>query len=365
MIAILSIALVLFLIVWVFIQQAKFGKLPGDERLARIEQSPNYKNGQFQNLNPTPMLADGVSYFSVTRDFFFSEKKRNKPVDTIPSIKTNLLNLDSAQDVLVWFGHSSYFIQLDGKKILVDPVFSGAASPLAFTTRSFTGTDVYSVNEFPDIDYLFISHDHWDHVDHETLLQLKSKVGKVICGLGVGAHFEHWGYDPEKIIEKDWNEEIILEDGFKAHAVPARHFSGRGFTRNKSLWASYVLQSPSQQIYIGGDSGYDTHFAEIGKKFGVFDLVILENGQYNKAWHYIHMMPNEVLQAAKDLKAKRLFPVHSSKFALSLHAWDDPLTQITEFNKKENVPLVTPIIGEVVNLRDSAQQFSQWWVGIK
>jgi L-ascorbate metabolism protein UlaG (beta-lactamase superfamily) len=364
MITTVSIIFIFILAVFVFMQQAQFGKAPDGVRLERIRKSPHYKDGAFHNLNNTPDLTEGVSYYAVMKEFLFSEKKRNVPGDLIPSRKSDLLSLDPDKDILVWFGHSSYFIQIDGKRILVDPVLSGGASPLWFTTRAFKGTDAYTVEELPDIDYLFISHDHWDHTDHETLLKLKSKVKKVICGLGTGEHFEYWGYDKNMIIENDWNEETVLDNGFIVNTVPARHFSGRGFQRNKSLWVSFVLQTPTMKIFIGGDSGYDTHFAEIGKRFGPFDLVMLENGQYDKSWKYIHMMPEEVLQAAKDLNAKRLFPVHSSKFALANHAWDQPLKRITELNKDVNMPLITPMIGEQVNLKDSMQSLSQWWVGL-
>jgi len=197
------------------------------------------------------------------------------------------------------------------------------------------------------------------------LKKLRPKIGKIICGLGIAQHFEYWGYDKNKIIEKDWNEEIILEDGFTAYTTPARHFSGRGFSRNKALWLSFVLQTPSMKIFLGGDSGYDTHFAEIGKKFGTFDLVILENGQYDRKWKYIHMTPSEVVQAAKDLNAKKLFPVHSGKFALARHAWDEPLKNVTELSKASGIELITPMIGEQVNLKEEGQKFSEWWKGIK
>lgn len=356
-----SIVLVFSGAVFIFMQQAQFGKLPSGARLEKIKKSPNYKNGSFQNLSHTPDLTEGVSYWMVLKEFFFVKKERMKPSKALPSVKTNLLALDPAENVLVWFGHSSYFMQIDGKKILIDPVLSGAASPIAFTTPSFEGADIYTVNDLPAIDYLFISHDHWDHTDYQTLMQLEPKVNKVICGLGTGEHFEHWGYDMSKVVEKDWNEKITLDSGFTAYTTPARHFSGRGFSRNKSLWTSFVLQTPSSQLFIGGDSGYDTHFESIGKQFGVFDLVILENGQYDKSWKYIHMMPEEVLKAAKDLNAKRLFPVHSSKFSLANHSWDAPLRTITEHNKQVQMPLITPKIGEKVNLSDTTQQFSEWW----
>lgn len=255
-------------------------------------------------------------------------------------------------------------MQIEGKRFLVDPVFSGSASPVPGTVKAFKGTDRYTVDDLPPVDYLVISHDHYDHLDYETIVKLKDKVKMVICGLGVGAHFEHWGYPAGKIIESDWNNTIPLDGGFRIHTTPARHFSGRGFTRNNTLWMSYVLQTPKKKIYIGGDSGYDTHFAEIGNQYGPIDLAILENGQYNLAWEAIHMLPEQVFQAAKDLKAKRLFPVHSSKFTLAMHAWDEPLTKVTAFAKAEAFPLVTPVIGEMVDLNDTAHVFPEWWKGL-
>jgi hypothetical protein len=168
------------------VNQARFGNPPSGERLERITKSPNYKNGAFQNQSITPVMTEGVGFFSFAKEFLFNKKTRVAPVDKIPSIKTNLLNLAKEQDVLVWFGHSSYFIQIDGKKILVDPVLSGHASPFSFSIKAFKGTDAYSPNDIPEIDYLFISHDHWDHLDFETMLALKPKIKKVFCGLGTG-----------------------------------------------------------------------------------------------------------------------------------------------------------------------------------
>jgi L-ascorbate metabolism protein UlaG (beta-lactamase superfamily) len=356
--------IVLALYLPIFLRLPKFGKLPSGERLLKIKASSNFRNGSFQNQSITPDLTEGASYFSVLKKFLFEKKERAKPVDKIPSLKTDLLNLDINKDVLVWFGHSSYFMQVDGKRILVDPVLSGGASPVSFSTKAFKGTDVYTTEDIPVIDFLFISHDHWDHMDYETLLKLKPKIKTIICGLGTGEHLEYWGYSKNSIIERDWNEEIILDDGFVVNTVPARHFSGRGLKRNQSLWASFVLQTPTMKIFIGGDSGYDKHFAAIGKTFGPFDLVILENGQYDKSWKYIHMMPEEVLKAAKELNAKKLLAVHSSKFAIANHAWDEPLSRITELNKNFDIPLITPMIGEEVDLKDDSQVFTEWWKGI-
>jgi len=347
-----------------YMRQDKFGKAPENNRLIRMQKSPHFKDGKFQNLSITPELTEGNTLWGVTYKQFFEAAPRRRPSDVIPSVKNDLLNIPLDSNYIVWFGHSSYLIQIDGKRILVDPVFSGNASPVPYTNTSFKGTDVYTANDLPEIDYLLISHDHYDHVDYETLLALKPKVKKVICGLGVGAHFEQWGYDPAILDERDWFETIEPGDGFKIHTEPARHFSGRGFTRNNTLWMSYVVQAPSMKFYIGGDSGYDTHYAEIGRRHGPIDLVMLDNGQYNAAWQYIHNLPREVVQAAKDLKAKRLFPVHSSKFMMANHSWDEPLIQVTELNKGD-IPLVTPIIGEIVDLSDTTRAFKPWWVGIK
>jgi L-ascorbate metabolism protein UlaG (beta-lactamase superfamily) len=360
MILLLSVSAILFLATLLFMQQPQFGSRPSGERLERIKRSPHYKDGTFQNLSHTPAFSNGASYFSVMKKFLFSRNPDGTPTATIPSQKTDLLNLDPKKDILVWFGHSSYFLQLDGKKFLVDPVFSGNASPLSFTTKSFKGSNNYTAEEMPMVDYLLITHDHYDHLDHKTILKLKAKAGKVITGLGVGAHFEHWGYADEKVVELDWFETLVLDSTITLHSAPARHFSGRGFKRNTSLWASFVIITPNNRVYIGGDSGYDDHFKKLGDQFGPFDLVILENGQYDDSWKYIHMTPEEVVQAARDLKARQLFPVHWGKFALGNHSWKEPIERVEKEAKKKRMPLLHPMIGEAVVLKDHAERV-KWW----
>lgn len=344
----------------------QFGKAPSADRLTRIQKSINYKDGQFQNLHDTPNLTKGYSMRGVLYNFIIKRFPRTKPIDPIPSVKTDLKSLSIHENLLVWFGHSSYYIQLSGKRFLIDPVFSGNASPIPSSNKSFQGTDIYKATDIPEIDYLLITHDHYDHLDYPTILQLKPKIKNIICGLGVGEHFEYWGFDSHLIIEKDWHEQVQIENNFQLYTAPARHFSGRSFKRNNTLWLSFILESPDLRLYLGGDSGYDTHFAEIGNKFQGFDLAILDNGQYNLAWQAIHMLPGEGLKAAHDLKAKRLFPVHSSKFKLSIHPWDEPLKTITALNAHaERIPLVTPVIGEVVNLNNSNQLFNKWWESVR
>lgn len=348
-----------------YMQLDKFGEAPSGKRLAEIKRAKNFKDDEFQNEHNTPQLAEGYSMIDILYKWFTNPNKNVIPTGPIPTDKSNLSNLNPDENVLVWFGHSSYFIQIDGKRILVDPVFSENASPVPGTVKAFKGTDIYSVEELPSIDYLFISHDHYDHLDYETVLKLKNKTRKVICPIGVGAHFELWGYDPAIINERNWYGSVDLDSGFIATITPARHFSGRTFGRNKTLWCSFLLETPSLKIYMGGDSGYDTHFSDIGKKFGPIDLAMLENGQYDEAWPYIHSSPDQVVKAAHDLKAKRFFPVHNSKFPLANHDWDDPLKKVTHYNAPSGVPLITPLIGQIVLLNDTTQRFSPWWTNVK
>lgn len=350
--------------IFIYMQQPKFGRHPRGARLERIQKSPYYKDGQFQNQIPTTVNTEGVSSFEMLWNFFFGDKSRRTPPGPIPSVKRKLHELDASRDVLVWFGHSSYFIQTGGKRILVDPVFSRAASPVSFTTKAFAGSNVYAADDLPDIDYLIITHDHWDHLDYETVLKLKPKVGKVICSLGVGEHLEYWGFNPEQILEMQWNEDLSPEAGIEVHCLTARHFSGRGLVRNRSLWASFLMETPTLRFYVGGDSGYGPHFAEIGKRFGKIDLAILEDGQYDLHWKNIHLMPEEGLKAAADLNTRRLLPVHNSKFCISNHDWNDPMRRIVKGERSPDLILLTPIIGEIVDIRDDAHVFPQWWESV-
>ncbi len=189
-----AIVLVVIIAIYFFMHGAQFGAIPQGESLQKIRSSPHYSNGQFQNLSNTPQLTEGAGFFRILKKFFLDNTELRIPPAPLPSIKTDLLNLNKEKNILVWFGHSSYFMQIDGRAFLINPVFSGNASPLSFTTKSFKGSDIYTAQDLPDIDYLIISHDHWDHLDYKTILQLRPKVKKVITGLGTGAHLLSWGY---------------------------------------------------------------------------------------------------------------------------------------------------------------------------
>lgn len=345
-------------------RQPQFGKAPSGERLIRVEKSIHYKNGKFHNIMETPTLSDGYSILGELYKTVFKKYPRREPSGILPSIKTNLKTIPIDSNVMIWFGHSSVFIQLDGIRILVDPTFSGKASPLPASIKAYKGSNTYSVNDMPKIDYLLISHDHYDHLDYETALALKYKVKYVVCGLGVGAHFEHWGYKPSQILEKDWNEELKISKDFSIFTETSHHESGRGFTRGNTLWMSYLIQSKSMKIYISGDGGYDNRFNDIGERYGHIDWAIMECGQYDKAWQSVHNLPEEVVQATLKLKAINLVPVHHSKFTLAKHPWDEPLEKMTELSINQPYRLVTPMMGEIVNLNSNIQLFKQWWKDI-
>ncbi len=335
-----------------------FGKMPSGKEKEKVEQSSNYRNGAFQNPVLTTMLTMGFTFVKLLFKFM------NKPSDCyppkpLPSIKTNLLALPDDKPVIVWFGHSSYLIKINQKTILVDPVFSGHAAPFKSMNKAFAGTHVYSVDDMPDVDVLLITHDHYDHLDYETITKLKPKVRAVCTSLGVASHLVYWGYDKALINELDWYQ-LFEANGIKLTALPARHFSGRGLKRDQTLWSAFVLETGGYKFLLGGDSGYAPHFKEIGEKYGPFDVAMLECGQYNLAWHDIHMLPEETVQAAIDSKAKTLMPVHWGKFCIALHPWNEPVKRAMAKANELNVNITTPMIGEPVIIGENYPD-KHWW----
>lgn len=337
-----------------------FGKRPAGKRLERIVQSANYRNGKFQNRLPTQVMRPGVTPFTLAKEFF-RKPPGVRPSSPLPSIKTNLFEIEDSTPTLIWFGHSSYLICSRGIRVLVDPVFSGHASPEKHFVTAFPGTDVFKADDFPDIDILVLTHDHYDHLDLDTILKIQGRTRKIVTALGVGAHLQSWGVDAGKITELDWGQGVQFEEGISFRALPARHFSGRGFVRAQTLWMSLVLDIHGKRIYLGGDSGYDAgQFQNAGRAHPGIDLAILECGQYNPNWPQIHMFPEETVLAAADLRAKVLMPVHWAKFALSTHPWNEPAGRLVAAAEKEQQPWIVPMIGQPYILGKGFLQ-KHWW----
>jgi len=337
----------------------KFGALPKGERKERILASPNYRDNEFKNLDSIPEFTGSI-IVGWTR-MALKKKDNPRPKNPVPSVKTDLKDLDVDVDLVVWLGHSSYYFHKNGKRFLFDPVLSKRASPFPLVNRAFKGTNIYTVDDIPFIDYLLISHDHWDHLDYPTVKGLKDKIGFVVVPLGVGAHFERWGFAKEKIHELDWWDSVQINENVVLHALPALHYSGRSTKRNQTLWTSYGIISSALKLYFSGDSGYGTHLKMAGDTFGGFDIAFLDFGQYNEAWRWIHKLPEEIVLAANDLNATTIFPKHMGKFSQAYHSWDDPFIRTVEASEGQPYILIMPIPGEVISLDNPKQYISGWW----
>jgi len=351
------------LFAYFYLRQPQFAQISSDVSYASQRMTAAYASGFFENEIPTPVLTRTTERSRITSlyRFLFKQDANSVPEMPLPSVKTDLFMLNPTENAVIWMGHSTYYLQVDGLRILVDPVFSENASPVPATNTVFRGSNIYTAQDIPELDYLLITHDHWDHLDYPTVMALKSKVKTIVTPLGVGTYFRQWGFEPSRIYEGDWYEAIKGKDNTEIHVLPARHFSGRLLTRNKTLWGSFAVITPNYRVYLGGDSGYGPHYKEIGRRFGRFDLAVLECGQYNEGWKYIHMAPEETAQAAADLNADAMLPSHNSKFKLSHHPWSEPLERVFQASQSQAYRLLTPVIGAVVEMDDSHQTFAPWW----
>lgn len=317
----------------------------------RIQASPNYRDGMFQNQEPTPQFTGDTA--STRRTFwrFLTNKDTLRvPQQPIPAIKTDLKNLPTDSDWLVWFGHSSYLFCLDGKRYLVDPVLK-PEWPATLMMKAFPGTDIYRPDDLPDIDVLIITHEHWDHMEYATLRDIRERVQTVICPLGIADYLRYWGYANEQIKEMDWYDQSpITNDQLQITCLPSRHFSNRLLgKRNQTLWASFMIEAGGRKVYIGGDGGYDKRFREIHERFGSIDLAFLENGQYNANWKYIHTTPEDLEKVILDLQAKQVFTVHHDKYSLAMHPWYEPENNARTIAAKHGIRLLDAKIGEKVD----------------
>lgn len=364
------ILVILILLGWgLYKPYRSLGARPNEEYIKNFQSSSHYNQSEHRFFNRRPdlireMKKEAMGYETM-KDFFLGGKKR-MPAFLLPEIKPDFQEfLKPSEDLkVIWFGHSSLLLNVKGKIVFIDPVFSKSASPFDFMVTRFQ-PPVVNLDKLPSVDVVLISHDHFDHLDMETMKFYKEKKEtNFIAPLGVGSHLMNWGIEKERITELDWWGKTESH-GIDFIATPAQHFSGRnGIYDDTTLWASWVIQSAGLNIYYSGDSGYDVHFKEIGEKYGPFDVAFMENGQYNQKWRAVHLLPEETVQAFYDLKAKQLFPIHWGMFDLSLHTWDEPILKVKQASKEKDFKLISPRIGEVVLVNDLYNS-QEWWLNLK
>ncbi|RZL63740.1 MAG: MBL fold metallo-hydrolase [Variovorax sp.] len=328
--------------------------------------SPQFKNCLFDNAANPDVLPSAGSWKIWSR-FLFGSKKDTVPVDVIPvqALTPAALDaLDPQANHVVRLGHSSHLLKLRGKYWLIDPVFGERVSPFSFIGPKRFHAPPLTLQELPPIEGLILSHDHYDHLDVPTIEYLAQRVQRYFVPLGVKARLIEMGVPADRVAEFDWWQ-AAGHDGVQVTATPSQHFSGRTLTdRNRTLWASWVIESGGQRIFYSGDSGYFGGFKQIGERFGGFDLALMENGAYDDYWPAVHMSPEQSVQAFQDLRGKVLYGVHNSTFDLAFHTWQDPMQRLADLAEAKKIEVATPVIGEVLTIGQPRKNV-RWWTGLK
>ncbi|WP_167856498.1 MBL fold metallo-hydrolase [Hymenobacter metallicola] len=337
---------------------------PTKAQRAAYANSGHYQEEKFQNLIPTSVNT-GASTVAMLWKFLFQKSPEAAPPAPLPMQRLDSLSITrKTADVarVTWFGHSASLVEMAGKNILLDPMLSVKMGPISWVTPTrYNSQLAITAEELPPIDAVLISHDHYDHLDYQTIRRLKDKTQHFYVPLGVGAHLLAWGVAPEKVHELDWNDSVQLP-GLTIISTPARHFSGRGLTnRNSTSWSSWVLKSATTRVFFSGDGGYGPHFRTIGAQHGPFDLALMECGQYDEQWSQIHMMPEQSVQASLDVRARAMLPVHWGAFTEANHAWNDPVRRATAEAQRLHLPLTTPVLGQPVVLGTTPLPQLPWW----
>lgn len=362
---VLSLIALLIIIGVLFINLSpQFGGVASKQQQELFSKSKHYKDGKFLNNGGVKMEMSFKDSFKAMWILFKSNSNakpnKNIAVQKIDSI--TIANYNS-KTRFIWFGHSTFLLQIKGKNLLIDPMFGDVPAPNPLLgNKRFSNRLPIEIEKLPSIDAVLITHDHYDHLDYESIQKLKSKVNMFYTPLGIGIHLLKWGVEKERIIELDWWQEIKFDE-LTIRCTPAQHFSGRGISdREKTLWCSWIIQSDEENLFFSGDSGYASHFKEIGDQYGPFDFAFMECGQYNNLWPLVHMIPEETAQAGLDIKAKKMMPIHWGAFKLASHSWTDPVERISKKAKELNVDLVIPKIGEIVEIGlNNSEEIYPWW----
>jgi L-ascorbate metabolism protein UlaG (beta-lactamase superfamily) len=344
------------------------GAKPQGLRLERMQASKLWTGERFRNLHPIiPGLRDPNATMPTISEFLCGGERR-VPLRPLPSMSP----LDAWGKApgsglrATWLGHSTVLIEIDGLRVLTDPVWGRRASPTRLAgPKRFQPVPV-PLRALPPLDLVLVSHDHYDHLDYPTIRELAKRDVPFVTSLGVGAHLEYWGVRPERITELDWWESHRLPNtGLTVTAAPSQHFSGRGLKdRNTTLWSSLVVRSERHAVFFSGDTGLTTEYQAIGEQLGPFDLVMLEVGAFHPAWGDIHLGPENALKALALLgggaQSPPFLPVHWGTFSLAMHAWDQPAEKLLELAPKAGAQLVMPHLGEAVEPAH-AEKVSPWW----
>lgn len=334
-------------------------------RLERVRSSPQFDGNAFVNAHPLVRgFGPGTDRPSL-RDFLCGVERRvpGGPLPVLDPVARWRRPPESGLRV-TWLGHSTLLIEIDGRRVLTDPVWGARVSPLAFVGPKRFHPTAVPLAALPALDAVLVSHDHYDHLDRPTIRALAGTPVPFITSLGVGAHLEAWGIAPSRITELDWWDSTELPGGLTITAAPAQHFSGRGLKdRNATLWSSLHLRGPVHSVYYGADSGLSPHFAEVARRLGPFDLSALEIGAYHPAWGDIHMGPDNALAAHAQLGSGALLPIHWGTFNLAMHPWDEPADTIFRRGAEGGVPLMMPRIGEPVEPA-RIHLVTPWWQAV-
>lgn len=339
----------------------QFGGKPTEALLERYSQSPNWKEDRFMNLEEIAMEFHwGELPKFLYKQFFDSEGREPKEPLPIAAFDKEAFLAAGESAKFVWYGHSVLLIRMAGKTILIDPMLGPNASPIApFKTKRFSKNTLAVIDDLPEIDLMLLTHDHYDHLDLQSIEKLMPKVGHYFVALGCARHLIKWGVKENQIKEFDWWDDAHFE-GVDITFTPTRHFSGRGLKdRAKSLWGGWVFKTANESIYFSGDGGYGEHFKEVGEKLGPFDFGIMECGQYNKNWHQIHMYPEESVQAAVDARVNKIMAVHWAGFSLAQHSWKEPIERFTKAAQELGIFDLSPAMGEVFQHTDEKKR--RWW----
>lgn len=315
-------------------------------------------------LNPIPTNEAGFGKLIPILKEYIDNKAETVPLKTLGPFTTDPAAYKKAPASglrVTWIGHSSLIIEIDGKRILTDPVWSERASFVSFYGPKRFFKAPLPLYELPPLDAILLSHDHYDHLDKETIKYFADKTIPFFCSMGVGDYLESWGILRNYITELEWGDSAMIGNDFVLIATPARHFSGRGiFGRNETLWSSFVIKGPKHKIFFGADSGWFPGFKEIGDTFGPFDLTMLEIGAYGKYWPDIHMGPDHASDAHLALKGALMMPIHWGTFNLSTHAWDEPIERLLKYAEEKKIDLFLPEPGKPTEV--NGQLNSEWWL---